>query len=559
MSEKATETDYFEIFSTSAVCLIACLTSIWPNPFLTVTLGLILISMILFKGSFAGIRYSVVMWGAILLVTAAIGTWGAYQSSNAYPKLFNIILALLVALYFNRVAGQNNWALWGLGAGSLFFAFVFGFTKLGLLDPGVLMTPNRLAGLSAILVPFLILAFIKSSNLLFKICIGFSGLVVAVSLLLSGSRGAIGAIILSLIIWYLVTQREGSNRQLFFVGGQALFYITLAIGGVGIYLAGGLQNSPLAQIPGADTRIELYANSLHLIRDFWVVGGGLNSFGGLYSQYIVSVPFLLFTYGHNLYLDLLLELGILGLLSVLAILIGSILVGFKYLKANVENRHFIGAAIASVTILLFHGFIDDAVFGDSGSPLLFISAGILFKLCQPKRAGELLPIHALTSFALVVSIVLFNPVDSAQSNLISIDMAKIQLESWPTNEWSKGEHAAGLNQLRPSYQQILSNQPDHSPTSYHVGLIEMESREFEQAVQSLTAAYTQNPDHPGIQKNLGMATLWTGDIEGAIDLLKDIPGINGEIDAYIWWWAEQGEQELSNRASDLKNNPGWGN
>ncbi len=558
MKQEGINSSILEGLLTLALILTACVLSVWPNPLLAYGLGTVLIALILFNTPkvLSDIRFSVIFWSGIVLITASIGLWAAYQTTNALPKFLNLALGLLIAVYFSKVSSLKSWEIWSLASGSLFFTAVFALTKLNILEPAILLTPNRLAGLSAIFVPFLVLAWQKSSSTIIRTAIVAAGLIVSAGLILSGSRGAIGAIFVSLLIWYLLTNQNlfGKNRQLL---GQLVFYAAIVIGFSCIYFIDGIHNSPLANIPGADSRIELYANSQHLVSDFWVMGGGLNSFGGLYSQYIVSVPFLLFTYGHNLYLNLLLEQGIFGLLAVIGLLFGSLFIGFKQIQKDEEDHHLVGAAIASVIILLLHGFIDDAIYGDFGSPFLFMGAAILFSKSKPAAKTDLLPIHISTAILLLAVIVFGSFGAAARSNLVSIKMAKIQLSQWPTNEWSSGENNSQLAQVGSEYQALIAAYPEYAPNFYHLGLITAEAKNFNQAKENFERSYTLAPDHLGIKKNLGLALLWTGDQAQAIKLLKDVPGVDGEIDAYVWWWGEQGEQELSKLANELKNDPEW--
>ena len=134
-------------------------------------------------------------------------------------------------------------------------------------------------------------------------------------------------------------------------------------------------------------------------------------------------------------------------------------------------------------------------------------------------------------------------------------MAKIQLAQWPTNEWSRGENNLALEKIALEYVDIKQNDPNHLSTNYHLGLIQMDAYNFAEAERILTIAMDQNESHPGVLKNLGYAKLWQGKVDEANIILRDIPGIAGEIDAYVWWWDEQGKLELSDFAQKFKEVP----
>jgi thioredoxin-like negative regulator of GroEL len=76
-------------------------------------------------------------------------------------------------------------------------------------------------------------------------------------------------------------------------------------------------------------------------------------------------------------------------------------------------------------------------------------------------------------------------------------------------------------------------------------------RDFASASRYLEAAYAEAPRHRGIKKSLGYSYLWMGDVEQARRLLIEIPELDGELDAYSWWWINQDRADLSESASIL--------
>jgi hypothetical protein len=73
-------------------------------------------------------------------------------------------------------------------------------------------------------------------------------------------------------------------------------------------------------------------------------------------------------------------------------------------------------------------------------------------------------------------------------------------------------------------------------------------RDFDKATVNLTNAYQIDPDHHGIQKNLGLAFIWSGEPASGISYLKNIPEAGGELSTYRWWWDTQGRNDLSRHA-----------
>ena len=91
------------------------------------------------------------------------------------------------------------------------------------------------------------------------------------------------------------------------------------------------------QLPGpasAGSRLDLSRANLHLIGDFPFTGGGLDSFPGLYAHYIRGLPFFQLDHGHNLYLDVALEQGLLGAFALISLLLGTLWLLWPQLKAS---------------------------------------------------------------------------------------------------------------------------------------------------------------------------------------------------------------------------------
>ena len=79
----------------------------------------------------------------------------------------------------------------------------------------------------------------------------------------------------------------------------------------------------------------------------------------------------------------------------------------------------------------------------------------------------------------------------------------------------------------------------------------MLNRDYETAVFHLEAAHQIDPDHRGIEKNLGYSYVWLGEYDKAMPLLADIPETYQEMDEYSRWWLQQERPDLANRAAEM--------
>ena len=154
----------------------------------------------------------------------------------------------------------------------------------------------------------------------------------------------------------------------------------------------------LPGLPHGSSRLELARGALDLIADFPFTGGGLGAFAGLYSQYVMVIPHFLFNYSHNFYLDVALEQGLLGLLAFVVVILGSawLLVKSIYLSPGTNNSHSISTAVlASLLVVILHGLVDDALYGNQATPQLFLLPGMAITATRPE--GGLNRVHTLRS------------------------------------------------------------------------------------------------------------------------------------------------------------------
>lgn len=537
--------------------------SIWPNLvliFVTISLMVALLVVNWFRGRFKHHHFIYYLFASLYLGMAFWGWQSAYQPADGHTKFLVLFTGVLFGGLLAATINQESTThvTWSFSTGALFLAAVFFAVGLLGIARGDLLTNNRLAGMIIIFTPFIILGFLETSSIL-KWIFPAVGSIVTLALIISGSRGGGAALVIGLSAWWLLYQSQRNGTRSGVWGISVGLSSLLTIGAFGYWQAPSLLNTILAGIPGAESRIQLYANHRHLLSDYWLLGGGLDSFGGQYSQYVLSIPFLRFTYGHHFYIDTLLELGILGLTSILALYTIS-LVYLLTLDNNTgalerSQWHLKGATLASLIALILHGLIDDAIFGDSGSSFIFMAAGMAFALILPRhgiRKGGIISLVIVLVIG-IAGIFSLSAIQSGRlSNSAAIEMAQVQLADWPTNEWSKGQHAAPLEMIAPDFERAIEINSLDTTSYYRLGLIHMESREFDEAKTQLSKAMELQPAHSGIKKNYGYALLWSGQIEEGLLVLEDLPEIQQEVDAYVWWWGQVGEDELSGIAQSAK-------
>ena len=555
---------------------------------LFVALVFILLRLVAGKSSLVRTPFDIPI--AIFLITAGIGVWAAYQPAIALIKFWLILSAGLLFFLLTKLPKHYLWwvagilSLLGIGIGIFFFLsnnWDVQAQKFQLLSqigsawmrirPNLRLAgfhSNDVAGISGLTLPFsiaLTLDFRRKKSVLGTLSFGLGSILILAAILLSASRGSWMAIGVTTGLWLMweitgrLTQQRKPTHQVFFIVLLALL-ACVAVGYIWSAIHGRLSEISIGR-DGAtvsDQRYHVFWSDIELIKDVPFTGAGLDSFPGLYSNYILINPNYILGYGHNIFLDAALQQGIVGGLMLFIIYMSSIWLlifqpappGYSILRK---------AIVFSLTIIIFHGLVDNIVYRTFYTPLLFIvpgiAAGLMItikpnyvetRLAQSQFRRLIVP-FIITFSLLIIGLIAFRrPLSSAwYINLGAVEMAKVELSEFPTGSWDEGQHVDLLSPAESLFNRALIYEPTNPGANYRLGLIAMLKRDFPTAVSHLEIAHISDPYHRGVLKALGLSYLWNGQIEDAVSLLSHIPESNQELAIYPWWWREQNRQDLA--------------
>lgn len=376
---------------------------------------------------------------------------------------------------------------------------------------------------------------------------------------------AIGAAVGVLFLWIgLRIFAIASRRKTESVFPAVVFLFLLAIVAVlyfGPVITSGSGNA--AGLYGNGSRAELFKRSSYLIADFPITGGGLAAFPGLYSQYILNIPINYLPNSHNLFLDVFIEQGLFGGVAFLTLYLASIWRVSNVIVKTMNQRGSLlnWAVLASLTIALVHGMVDDYLYQGNSAALALALLGMVPNPLpvlsdaaserQPKRRLTLALAGAL--FVALSSVFFQNQIRSVwYSNLGAVQMAQVELNAFPTNQWAGPEIVGRLKAAEASLLTAVEADPANRTANHRLGLIALLRQDFPAAEKYLSLAYRQAPRHRGIIKALGYCYVWLGDFESATTLLlNEIPEAPSELDTYTWWWQKQGREQQSENAARL--------
>lgn len=535
----------------------------------------------------------------LLVVSALVGMWAAYDPRLSWPMLLTllgslslffaivnthvspwrvanglVILAVLMALYF---VGQYAYFDYQEQGGRL--ARLGQMT--GSLMPNIVFfapNPNAVAGFleGALLLS---LALIWRAHGGRRVAWGLTAGIIAYGLLVSGSRGSWAGLAVAMAIWVLLLI---PNRLL-----------RLAAGGLGI--AGGVLGvlaavrlaTPDRQVFVITSALEtiaarsvLYRNSLHLLGDYPFTGiGPGDTFAMVYSRYqlLIRVPFL--TYAHNLFLSVGLGYGLLGLAA-----LAWLLVAFYHFVVRVEGAGLPAGPLAGsgrslplfraawlgVTVTLVHGLIDSPQFSDSRwtTPILFALLGLVVAMGRPAlmrvgrweatgvsqgsyRGWRWIGLAALAITLLVATLIFWQPFASAwYANLGALYQTRADLAP----DLDEAAREAAMARALAYFEHALSVNPAQPAANRRLGMMALDRRDFNAAVTYLERAYPQEPWNQATLKSLGLAYLWTGQLDSAEELLRQLDvrsELVEELGNWRWWWGTQDRDDLSAYADEM--------
>ncbi len=532
------------------------------------------------------------------LLTAGLGVWASYDTAGAWDKFWLLVGGIFI---YYALAGQprSNFNLvtsMVAGLGSLIALSVFFDTNLPGYTPDLAiikrvlsewvalrpsfqidaLSPNVSGGILAMLLPFSLIL----SRIAFKrgIAHGMFSLLPAVlmmgGLFLTSSRGAWAGIAVAAVVLLLLI---GSRYIVRYIKPTFLIILSiLLIAGVILGIRFAIIESEfvartLDRFPGFPfglSRLDLIANSWNLLADFPFTGGGLRAFPGLYSRYILLIPFLFTEYSHHLFMDIFLEQGVIGGLSFMVVLFGSLfwgMVRFARPQSQGQAAYFQLSVIAGLVIVSIHGLIDDPLYAMRGTPLLFLLPGINAALGYAEKSistteliapvgllknkpvwGSILLVFFLSPFLVQSSIKSISAVWYA--NLGSVHMSKAELRGFPTNKFEALAERDAFEHFEGYFFQALSQDPENITANYRLGLLASQKGDFSTAVTYLEEAYQGNNHHRGIRKALGYNYAWDAQPGQAAEILKGIPEAKQELETYVWWWGTQSRKDLASNS-----------
>ncbi|WP_461246932.1 O-antigen ligase family protein [Treponema sp. R6D11] len=226
------------------------------------------------------------------------------------------------------------------------------FGALGKRIYSTLENPNVLGEylLLAIPITFSLVWILKNkyAKLLFLACTGIQ----AICILFTGSRGCWLALLFGMFIYALFV-----DRRLLWLGiiGLALAPFLLPQSIINRFMSiGDIKDSSTSY------RVAIWLSTIAMLKDFWHtgLGYGIANFGRMIPFYMYS-KIKMIEHSHNLYLQILCEIGIVGLIAFLSILVAFFAKSISaYNKSEKAFKVLIVAVVSGCLAFLLQGMFD---------------------------------------------------------------------------------------------------------------------------------------------------------------------------------------------------------
>ncbi|MDX1358005.1 MAG: O-antigen ligase family protein [Clostridia bacterium] len=364
---------------------------IWIGVILNASLGKIQINKAFYKGKAALIYVIITLSGGILsfAVADSIPIALIYTAFISVVFLFIILvknsLALKTILLASALAAFLT-ALIGI------YQYLTGNIEIGWIDSEMFAgmvriystfeNPNVYGEYLLFMIPLGLVLFFSTRRWLYKLFWVGAGLALVAAMLLTMSRGCWIGLAAGIFVYFLIADRR--FLWLFFAAVIVMPFVLPESIMVRLLSIGNLEDSSSLY------RLYIWLGTFSMLKDYWLTGVGLGTkaFSGVYSAYAYNG--ILAPHPHNLYLNIMSETGIAGLLAFMWSAVTGLKNSISTAFSGAGFKRHMGAGLTAAFTGFFVQGIFDNVFYNYRMVLIFwmfIAMSFAFMLIS-KKADE---------------------------------------------------------------------------------------------------------------------------------------------------------------------------
>lgn len=195
-------------------------------------------------------------------------------------------------------------------------------------------------------------------RLLYLVAVALMG----TSMLLSGSRGGLIALIAEILLLVIITTRSRGTKGIILKGGLSILLLLSAVGGA-IFVGGDTSLTRFAESATSDditsSRTQIWTNTVKLIGDSLPLGAGIGAYAQAYTKVDSASGFERVEQAHNDYLQVVADAGVVGFVLGGLFLFWFFREGLRNSKTENRSRRGIAAgAFAGCFAILVHSAFD---------------------------------------------------------------------------------------------------------------------------------------------------------------------------------------------------------
>jgi len=400
---------------------------------------------------------------------------------------------------------------------------------------GLSANPNVIGGVIAALLPLQVYAMRNTRRWIAAVLIGLSG----VALIFSETRGAWLALILITgmwLLWRVIKRRQTNVRRARWQ--WLIIVVVISLLGAAVLIITPLGSRLLGL--GGD-REQIWRNSLDLVGDYPLTGFGLGDFEMTYSTYALLVHVGNTMHAHNLWLDVWLNLGLLGLLALAGMVINAV-----WVKPSPSPWRMV--SLMTLGVILLHALVDDSIFGYGGAaiPIIFIPLGLLARSAvEPAPARSrwqpAWAIWIIAGIGLIIGLIIPSgrAVLAANLGALAQTRAELSVYHWPEIEIQDALRQTGqvdLSAAQSNYLAALQLDENNVAANRRLGQIELAQGQYDTACQRLARAWVAAPQQRATRQMLGECDALQGSTARAVELWRSVDNQERQLETRLWWY-----------------------
>jgi tetratricopeptide (TPR) repeat protein len=310
-------------------------------------------------------------------------------------------------------------------------------------------------------------------------------------------------------------------------------------------------------------RAALWRDGLALVADYPFTGSGLGSTMMALSSYVLLLHVGFISHMHNLFLQIAIEQGIVGLIAWAALLS---VAAWRLLRSRGRAPSvWLAASLASLTALIVYGMVDVGPYASRLAPVMFLPIGCALAAARTDPPHPALPETnarsagaapaaglALALIAVLALGLLPGTRAAFQANLGALAQTRAELAvyHWPDTPLQDALRRPvafstvsdiDLGRAIERYRAALALNPANAAANRRLGQIELSRGQYAEAQTHLAAANAAAPAQRATRQLLAEAYAIGGEIERAVPLLRTVDLSQGQISLRTWWYDALGE------------------